>query len=285
VSDVNAAPAVGSVGLSKAAPAAIRVRKSVTSLGADEVTSLRTAIASMLALADDRGYEYWAGIHGLPLPISCTHGTPFFLPWHRAYLYYFEQYLLDTLPAGSMLALPWWDWSTQAGIPAAYAQTTLADGTSNPLAGAAVTGIPDAQFTGENVPKVDATYREPGPTGPSHGPEGLPSAQEVGDVLALQDFDDFTAQLEDLHNRVHVWVGGTMSEIPVAAFDPIFWAHHTMIDRLWALWQQANPGAGVGSVPLDHPLGPFPTLNVAHTLSVSALGYQYAAESNSAASP
>ena len=35
-----------------------------------------------------------------------------------------------------------------------------------------------------------------------------------------------------------------MSQIPLAAFDPLFWAHHTMIDRLWALWQQAHPGAG-----------------------------------------
>ena len=76
--------------------------------------------------------------------------------------------------------------------------------------------------------------------------------------MALEDFDDFTSQLEDLHNRVHVWVGGTMSEIPVAAFDPVFWAHHTMIDRLWAIWQQAHPGAGVGSVPAGRPLGPVP---------------------------
>ena len=89
-------------------------------------------------------------------------------------------------------------------------------------------------------------------------------------------------QLEDLHNQVHVWVGGTMSEIPLAAFDPVFWAHHTMIDRLWALWQLAHPGAGVGSVPLNHPLGPFPTLTVAHTLSTTALGYDYAAATSSA---
>ena len=55
-----------------------------------------------------------------------------------------------------------------------------------------------------------------------------------------------------------------------------------MIDRLWALWQLAHPGAGVGSVPLNHPLGPFPTLTVAHTLSTAALGYDYAAATSSA---
>ena len=71
--------------------------------------------------------------------------------------------------------------------------------------------------------------------------------------MALEDFDDFTFQLEDLHNRVHVWTGGTMSEIPVAAFDPVFWAHHTMIDRLWAIWQQAHPGAGAARCPRTSP--------------------------------
>jgi hypothetical protein len=58
-----------------------------------------------------------------------------------------------------------------------------------------------------------------------------------------------------------------------------------MIDRIWSLWQQANPGAGVGSVSLDYPLGPFPTLNVGQTLSITTLGYQYAAGTSSAAPP
>jgi tyrosinase len=282
-SSVPIAAAASGQPLSKTNLAVLRYRKSVTALTADEITTLRTGISDMLGLSDDRGYGYWAGIHGLPLPISCTHGSPLFLPWHRAYLYYVEQYLLDVMPAGTAVSLPWWDWSTQAGIPASYADDTLPDGAANPLASAPVTGIPDRQWTEENVPQVDQTFRTPGPTGPGQGSEGLPSAAEVADVMALEDFDDFTPQLEDLHNRVHVWVGGTMSEIPVAAFDPVFWAHHTMIDRLWAIWQQRHPGAGVGSVPLDFPLGPFPTLNVGQTLNINALGYQYAAASSSAA--
>jgi tyrosinase len=272
----------GALVLSKASPSLLRYRKSATLLTDGEIAGLRSAISSMLALSDDRGFGYWAGIHGLPLPISCTHGSPLFLPWHRAYLYYFEQYLLDVMPAGSQVGLPWWDWSSQAGIPAAYADPALPGGTPNSLAGAPISGIPDVQFTEENVPQADHTNRAPGPTGPGHGSSGLPSADEVSRVLALQDFDDFTIQLEDLHNRVHMWVGGTMSEIPLAAFDPLFWAHHAMIDRIWALWQLANPGAGVGSVPLDYPLGPFPTLNVGQTLSITALGYQYAAGTSSA---
>lgn len=281
---LSASPAGGQL-VSKTALSLLRYRKSVASLSADEVSALRSAVLSMRELPDDRGFEYWAGIHGLPLPISCWHGSLLFLPWHRAYLYYFEQYLLDVMPAGASVSLPWWDWSSQAGIPQSYVDAPLADGTPNPLGHSPVSGIPAAQFTEDNVPKVDRTARAHGPVGPGHGSAGLPSAAEVSAVLRLQDFEDFTIQLEDLHNRVHVWVGGTMSEIPVAAFDPIFWAHHAMIDRLWALWQQARPGARAGPVPLDYPLGPFPTLNVGQVLSITALGYQYASATSSTAPP
>jgi Common central domain of tyrosinase len=86
-----------------------RYRKSVTGLTAVELSALRSALTRMIALSDDRGFGFWAGIHGLPLPISCTHGSPLFLPWHRAYLYYFEQHLLDQMPSGQAVSLPWWD--------------------------------------------------------------------------------------------------------------------------------------------------------------------------------
>jgi tyrosinase len=258
---------------SKLLPSLLRVRKSVTALNPTEVDALRSGISEMLALSDDRGFEYWAGIHGLPLPISCTHGTPLFLPWHRAYLYFFEQYLLDQ---ESSVCLPWWDWSTQQGIPDIYSQGSLPNGQANPLASAPISGIPDNQFQSMGETPIARTSRAPGT------PDSLPSAADVASVLALDDFTDFTTQLEGLHDQVHVWVGGTMSQIPVAAFDPVFWAHHTMIDRLWAIWQQSHPGAGVGSVSLNTALGPFPTLTVGQTLSIATLGYQYAASSSSA---
>jgi len=227
----------------------------------------------MLALADDRGYEYLAGIHGLPLPMYCTHGSPLFLPWHRAYLYTFEQYLLDQEPA---VRLPWWDWASEDTIPAAYADARLADGSPNPLAAAPVTGIPAGQFTEENVPRAEETFRQPDQQ------SQLPTPEDVAAVLALDDFADFTSNLEQLHNQVHVWVGGTMGLIPLAAYDPVFWAHHTMIDRLWSIWQQTHPGAGVGTVPLDYPLAPFPALNVGSVLKIGTLGYSYAVATSSA---
>jgi tyrosinase len=52
------------------------------------------------------------------------------------------------------------------------------------------------------------------------------------------------ASLEDIHNSIHVAVGGDgghMSELDYAAFDPAFWLHHTNVDRLFAIWQALNP--------------------------------------------
>jgi len=55
--------------------------------------------------------------------------------------------------------------------------------------------------------------------------------------------------LEKVHDRIHLAVGlneeggsGHMSHPFWAAFDPIFWFHHSNVDRLLSLWQAMNPG-------------------------------------------
>jgi len=243
-------------------------------------------------LADDRGYEYHAGIHGLPLPVYCVHHDatglddnvyvgPLFLPWHRAYLYFFELSLASLTPG---VTLPWWDWTTPVGqvpvVPAAYS------GAGNPLAAGPINGIPSDQWAKERQSilegtKVDPgdqpadTFRQPGQLEPVQD-GSLPTPDDVSAVLDAPNFVDFTQRVERIHDNIHVWVGGTMSEIPVAAYDPLFWAHHCMIDRLWWLWQLKHPGANPPDQYLDQPLPPFPSLKIRDTLDVNNLGYEYA---------
>ncbi|KAI9894687.1 MAG: hypothetical protein M1814_002043 [Vezdaea aestivalis] len=53
-----------------------------------------------------------------------------------------------------------------------------------------------------------------------------------------------SGSMEALHNDYHVIVGGAgghMSNVPIAAFDPIFYLHHANIDRYTAIWQNINP--------------------------------------------
>jgi tyrosinase len=90
----------------------------------------------------------------------------------------------------------------------------------------------------------------------------------------LGDFLDFSQQIEQVHDDVHIWIGGTVADVPYAAYDPIFWAHHSMIDRLWRLWQLRHPTAGMPSSLLRKALRPFP-ITVADTVSTTTLGYDY----------
>jgi tyrosinase len=66
-----------------------------------------------------------------------------------------------------------------------------------------------------------------------------------------------------------------MSAVPMAGFDPIFYAHHAMIDRLWYLWQSRHTGVNPPNNILNQVLAPFP-LTVAQTLNIRTLGYDYA---------
>lgn len=251
------------------APQALRHRRSVRRLTAGQLADFRKAIVEAQKIGDDRGYQSWAGIHGLPLPISCVHHRELFLPWHRAYLYFFEKALQDRV-AG--VTLPWWDWTNHAnGIPDAYAKRK-ANGRKNPLFDSPI------QPSGRAAPSQTRTTRAPGPPG------ALPSPGAVGAVLKNPDFFTFQTQLESIHDGVHVWTGGTMGDISTAAYDPLFWAHHCMIDRLWYLWQLRHPGAGVPAALLNRALAPFP-MTVRETLDVTQLGYDYAASTAAAKGP
>ena len=183
-----------------AAPARLRHRRSARRLTAGQAADLRRAISAAQAISDDRGYQHRAGIHGLPLPMYCTHGSPLFLPWHRAYLYFFEKALQDRV-AG--VTLPWWDWTHDhaEGIPALYAREQ-AGGQPNPLHGRPI------QPSGREPGGPARTAREPG--GPGAPP--LPTAQQARRRAGAQRLPRLLqTQLEDIHNGVHVWVGGTMA--------------------------------------------------------------------------
>ena len=55
--------------------------------------------------------------------------------------------------------------------------------------------------------------------------------------------------IESIHNSIHTEVGGPnfghMGVIDVSAFDPVFWMHHAMVDRCFALWQAIYPSTYV----------------------------------------
>lgn len=249
------------------------MRVEVRSMTDAQLSSFRQAVTASMGISDDRGYSNWAGIHGLPGPMYCQHGNILFLPWHRAYLYLFEKSLQDQVDG---VTLPWWDWTSAdshtTGIPASYTDPSP----DNPLRNGPVAITADQiDFVRQNAPGAigdgpnPITVRDPG------DPADMPQASTIDSVLDASTFADFSNRLENVHNDVHGWVGGSMSIIPVAAFDPVFWAHHAMIDRLWYLWQQRHPSISPAASILNTALAPFP-LTVAQVLDISQLGYDYA---------
>jgi tyrosinase len=245
-----------------AVKATVHHRRSVDKLSAQQLDDLRKAIAAVLGLRDTRGYQYFAGWHGVAFG-WCEHHNAFFLPWHRQYLYYFELALRDQVPN---VSLPWWDWTVDSGIPNAYAAPKVGN-KANPLVSA-----PIEPFGLVSTQPPPQTHRNPGA---NPGVPSLPYKTFVDQAMKATTFTAFTQAITPIHDWVHVWVGGTMSDVDYAAYDPLFWAHHTMVDRLWRIWQHHHAGALPPQNMLDVPLRPN-GMTVRQTLSVTQLGYDYA---------
>lgn len=63
--------------------------------------------------------------------------------------------------------------------------------------------------------------------------------------------------IEDVHNNVHLSVGGstpgelggTMTLIKPSSFDPMFWMHHCQVDRIYTIYQLAYPANSISDSP------------------------------------
>lgn len=116
----------------------LRQRPNLDCLDEAEVERLRAAFRAIYALnkfpQDRRSYNNQALIH----QNHCQHGWERFLPWHRAYLYEFEQNLQDFFPD---LSLPYWDWT----MPQYWHRGTPQDGWVTPLSFKAFLTLPAAE--------------------------------------------------------------------------------------------------------------------------------------------
>ena len=308
------------------------LRQNVEHLSATELANLRQAVQAVMDLNawphDIRAYNSWAQIHG----DECPHGWSTFMPWHRMYLWEFEQALKDTGCATVML--PYWDWTQStpeqvaAGyIPEAY-RCFVTDEMLTRLGGEVpastlkrldavlgqtfcsitkfwtATNITDADDRAKVIAQLKVVnplfseLRFPGEfTTPGQFQDAFhmhyPTQQDVDNILAIETWRDFGGGMDvdqsfgvvDMvpHNTMHVWIGGQpsaavaglMTDNLTAAFDPIFWAHHGNVDRLWARWQERHPGVD----PSD-PSDVLPGVNstVEDSLSIGKLGYEYAAD-------
>lgn len=220
-------------------PGPLRVRKSIYTLTAAEIAELRLAFQKLRALpaTDPRAWMAQANVHcwycaGDNSTAADVHGTWAFMPWHRNYLYVLEK-ILGKLVNNPNFAIPYWDWNTP--------DTPTCTGHRR---------VPPPYLGSANNSLFDC-YRVVTPT--STMSNSSVGATAVNNILnANNTFSLFfgsptvsAALWPGPHGYVHLFVGNSvnpnfakqdMGVLETAARDPLFWAHHANIDRLWDVW-------------------------------------------------
>jgi tyrosinase len=248
---------------------------------------------------------------------NAAHRGPAFLPWHREFLMQFENNLRTIEPTAF---IPYWDWTADAKL----ADPTSASIWADDFMGG--NGLESDEWRVQTGPFAHRTGNWAVPSLPEDGLPGPGLKRQFGQILptlpteedlqlaAGEVFYDtpnyerspftigFRNRLEgwvtqrgdsrvktpgsQLHNRVHLWIGGNMAPM-TSPNDPVFFLHHCFIDKVWADWQAVqraeNPDAAPHYAPerdgppshnLGDQLKPW-TRRVRDVLNIAELGYEY----------
>jgi polyphenol oxidase len=230
-------------------------RKAVRLLSLEERRTLHQAFEALRALpsSDPRSWVQQADLHALFCDMCSyfhaqIHGSWNFFPWHRAYLYYYERILGALMGKLDTFRLPYWDWETQRDLPMTYIyppnnMNSLWDSSRN--TGMTKQGSPPLPL--QALPDNDGTQ------------------MRVDLLNSITDFTTFGGDADnegvfekDPHNLIHSDVakelppGSRRGDMPkdmgnlgYAARDPIFFAHHANIDKLWSDWNGLAGGPGL----------------------------------------
>lgn len=251
-----------------------------------------------------------------------AHDGPAFLPWHRKFLLDFERDLQKAV-GDDRFGLPYWDWTVDATLPQPKEAVVWSpkvglgpDGvgpSSEVEAGPFVAAEWPIILYPPVPPKVDPPVPFPPYTAVLQRclqravqAQNLPTIDDLLAAMKESVYDTapwdvtsrsgFRNMLEgyiperpdgqrNLHNRIHFWVGGSMFPM-TSPNDPVFWLHHSFIDRVWAYWQNWHPTSTylpLSGGPPGHnlndgmwpwELGQSPT-TPATVLDHLALGYSY----------
>ncbi|CAL0309360.1 unnamed protein product [Lupinus luteus] len=237
----------------------LRVRPAAHLVNSDYIAKYEKAVALMKALPSDdpRSFYRQANIHcaycngaysqvGYPDLEFQIHNSWLFLPWHRLYLYFYER-ILGSLINDPTFAIPFWNYDAPLGmqLPSIYAdpESPLYDAFRN------TTHLPpkltDLNYNDNDDPNASVSnnlaimYRQV--VSSSKTPTlFFGNAYRAGDKP-----NPGPGTIENTpHGPIHGWVSDTdqpngedMGNFYSSARDPIFFPHHSNIDRLWTIWK------------------------------------------------
>lgn len=243
-------------------PNSMRIRPA-THLASDKYTAkFERAIQLMKELPDDdpRSFSQQADIHcaycdgaydqvGFPDLELQVHNSWLFFPFHRYYLYFFER-ILGKLIDDPSFAMPFWSWDSPESMkmPAMYADPNSS----------LYNKLRDTKHQPPTLIDLDYDLTDPTTTNKEQISSNLTimyrqvvSAGKTAKLFmgtpyrAGDDPDPGAGSLENTpHGQVHIWCGDRsqpniedMGNFYSAGRDPIFFAHHGNVDRMWSIWK------------------------------------------------
>ena len=295
-----------------------RVRHPAHRVSEEYIAKYNKAYALMRALpdTDPRSFKvqadlhcafcngaYWQGGAAGNTPLQ-VHFSWLFLPWHRMYLYFHER-ILASLIGDPSFALVYWNWDDQRDggnvLPPMFDRngTALYDPnrSASALSGSTLIRLSPASNTTnmtlvalENLNAMyQAVVTARTPDLFLGGPYVLGSDLTNSTVISAP----LGGSIENtIHNGIHYWTGNRnsilgedMGTFTSAAHDPVFYSHHSNVDRLWDVWRSHLPD---GERPdfnvtdfLDAEFAFFDEyanmvkIKVRDVLDISKLGYKY----------
>jgi hypothetical protein len=191
---------------------------------------------------------------------NCTHSPSgkeklHFLVWHRLYIYHFEK-IVRKLSGYKQFALPYWGY-TNSNKQDKYLHPSFRNPASSLWESARFDSINNGQAISGEI-------------------------ERALDLTKLNSYTSYQMYCKNInnapHGAIHDYIGhgndpegkkfqnvitGTITEdglmgwVPTAGFDPIFWMHHSNIDRIWQQWTNSKNGQMVTleelkSIPWDY---------------------------------
>ena len=281
-------------GLRAAYAAGVRTRRSLHGMSLDDpdLVAWRDFV-NFMQLKEQNQLVSWLGFslqHGNQNAgyKYCPHGDWYFLPWHREYVLMYER-AVQALTLYKNFAMPYWDWTTDRTIPAAFTDPTYKD-RPNPLY------VSSRTLNTKNWPLADSVV----------GPQVL---KQIFSANLFQEFGTSRNPKQNnldmswvvrgggaqralegtAHNLVHNYIGGFMPS-PGSPRDPIFFMHHGNIDRIWWWWNTSLGNQNTAGMTADEqtwwldmfykdnyvtPDGKFYGVKTRDVQSAQALGYTY----------
>lgn len=176
-----------------------------------------------------------------PAFFDLIHEKEFFFPWHRWYLFVFENLLRHV---DCRVTVPYWNWARAVSRKRLWRHTDIRD----------IWNPGPHGFGGNGESRTGCVRSGPFKAGHWSLPAwldsdclsrefdydfDLPGEWYVKDISKIhwRRFSKFESGVRDyMHNDLHNAIGGTMSKDESAA-APEFWCHHAFLDKIWSDWQ------------------------------------------------